>query len=69
MEAETHFLQERLHFESDGADVGPGDARARIEIHPQFVRMVEVVGSNGMRMELDAAQIDDPGQPRCIIDD
>ena len=45
------------------------DAGARIEIDPQFVRMIEIARAHRVRMQLDAAQIDDPRQPRRIVDD
>jgi hypothetical protein len=44
------------------------DARAWIEIDPQLVRMVEIAGTYGMRVQLNAAQVDNPGQPGRIID-
>jgi hypothetical protein len=34
-----------------------------IEVHPQLVGMVQVVGPDRVRVEVDAAQVDDPGQP------
>ena len=40
-----------------------------IEIDPQFIRMIEIARPHRMRMQLDAAQIDDPGQPGRIVDD
>ena len=45
------------------------DARAGIEIDPQLVRVIEIARAHGVRMQLDAAQIDDPGEPRRIVDD
>ena len=37
---------------------GPG-----IKIDSQFVRVLEIAGAHGVRMQFDAAQIDDPGEP------
>jgi hypothetical protein len=31
--------------------------------------VIEIAGPYGMRMELDAAQVYDPGEPRRVIDD
>ena len=66
--AKAHFLEQRLHFESDRAHVRPTHAGSRIEIDPQLVGMIEIAGAHRVRMQLDAAQIDDPRQPRRIID-
>ena len=63
-----HLFEQRLHFQRDRAHIRPTDARARIEIDAQLVRMIEIAGAHRMRMQLDAAQIDDPGEPRRIID-
>jgi hypothetical protein len=50
------------------ADLGPLDARHRVEVDPQLVGMVEVVGPDGMRVEVDAAEVRDPGQPGGVVD-
>ena len=65
---QTVLIQERLHFERHGADVGPLHAGARIQIDAQLVWMVEIPGSYWMRMQLHAAQIDDPGQAGGVVD-
>src|SRR6202171_2202077 len=54
--AKAHLIQKRLHLERDRAHVRPTDARTRIEIDPQLVRMVEIAGAHRMRMQLDASQ-------------
>ncbi len=41
---------------------GPGHAGDRIEVDPQLVGMIEIVCANRMRVQVDAAQVDDPGQ-------
>jgi hypothetical protein len=43
--------------------------RHRIEVHPQFVRVVEVLGAHRMRIEVEAAKIHHPRQARSIADD
>ena len=58
-----------LHLQRDPAHVVPGDARARIEIDAQLVGMVEVAGAHRVRVQLDAAEVDDPGQARGVVDD
>ena len=40
-----------------------GDPGHRIEVDAQFVGVIEVVGQHRMRVEVDAAQVDRPGQP------
>ena len=67
--AKPHLLEQRLHFERDTAHVRPDDAGTRIEIDAQLVRVLEIAGAHRVRMELDAAQVDDPREPRRIIDD
>ena len=42
----------------------PGHARHRIEVDAQLVGMVEVLGADRMRVEVDAAEVDDPEQLR-----
>ena len=44
-------------------------SRHRIEVDPQLVGVVQVVSADRVRIEVDAAQVDDPGQTRCLIDD
>ena len=45
----------------------PTDAGHWIKIDSQFVRMIEIARSNGMRMQFDTAQIHDPGEPSGIV--
>lgn len=63
-----HLFQQPLHFEGDAAHIGPADSRNRIEIDPQFVRVVKFAGTHRVRMQFDAAQINDPGEPGRIVD-
>ena len=44
------------------ANLRPRHARNRIEIDAQLVRVVEVGGAHGMRIEINAAEVDDPRQ-------
>ena len=67
--ARPELVEQRLHLERDAAHVGPRDARARIEIDAQLVGMIEVAGAHRVRMQLDAAEVDDPGEARRVVDD
>jgi hypothetical protein len=67
--AEAVLFEERFHFEGDGADVGPLDAGAGVEIDAEFVGVIEVGGADGVRVELDAAEVDDPGEAGGVVDD
>ena len=55
-----------LGHEGHGADVSPGHARHGVQIDAQLVRMVEVLGADRMRVEVEAAEVRDPGQRRRI---
>ena len=41
-------------------------SRDRIEIHAQFVGMLQIVGPHGMRMELETRQVRHPRERRCV---
>ena len=57
------------HDEGDPADVVPGDARDGVEVDPQLVGMVEVVGPDGMGVEVEAAEVGHPGEAGRIVND
>src|SRR5439155_5324506 len=44
------------------------DAGDRVQVNPQLVWVIEVAGTNRMRIEVDASQVDDPGQLRGVAD-
>jgi len=67
--AEPHLFEQRLHFESYAAHIIPTHTRDRIEINPQFIGVLKIAGADWMRVQFDATQIDDPGEPGRIIDD
>ena len=52
----------------DVDDLRPVDAGHRVEVDPQLVGMVEVLGAHRMRVEVEASEIDDPRQARGIPD-
>ena len=51
------------------ADLRPLHARDRVEVDPQLVGMIEVLGADRVRVEVDAAEVVDPGKARCVVDD
>ena len=53
----------------DVDDLSPGHSGHRVQIDAQFVGMLEIVGEDGVRVEVDAAQIDRPGQSGRVMDD
>ena len=57
------FTSSATRRTSAHATPGPG-----IEIDAQLVGVVEVAGAHRVRMQLDAAEVDDPGEPRRVVD-
>jgi hypothetical protein len=57
-----------LDLERDAAHVVPLNAGIRIEIDAQFVGVIEIARAHRMRMQLDAAEIDDPREPGGVVD-
>jgi hypothetical protein len=55
--------------DGDAADVVPGDAGARVEIDAELVGVVEVGGEDRVRVELHAAEVDDPKEAGGVVDD
>ena len=51
------------------ADLRPGDAGHRIQVDPQLVGMLQISGPDRMRIQVDATEVDDPGELRRIPDD
>jgi len=66
---EAVLLEDGFDFQGDGADVGPVDAGTGVEVDAKFVWVVEVGGPDRVRVELHAAQVDDPGQAGGVVDD
>src|SRR5262245_22238574 len=65
----VHIFEKRLHLERDTTHIVPIDAGTWIEIDTQLIGMLEIAGTNGMRMKFDASQIRDPCEPGRIVDD
>ena len=55
--------------EGDVADLRPRHAAHRVEVDPELVRVVEVVGPDRVRVQVDAAQVDHPGELGRVADD
>ena len=60
-----HLADDERHL--DG--LLPRDAGQRVEVDPQLVGAVEVLGEHRVRVEVDAAEVDHPGQPGGVPDD
>ena len=52
--------QRRAHHHRDLPHLRPRHARHRIEIDAQFVRMIQVVGADGMRVQFQAPEVGHP---------
>ncbi len=65
---ETNLFQQRSNLQSNAAYIRPSHPRARIEIDPQLIRVIEVSRPNRVWVELDASEIDDPRESGRIID-
>ena len=63
------LFEKPFRFDRDATNVVPLDARAGVEIDAQLVGMVEIIRADGVRMQLDAAEVHDPGEAGDIIDD
>ncbi len=55
--------------EGDLSHVLPRDSRAGIKVHAQLVGMVDVVIADRMRVEVDAAEVHDPGERGAVRHD
>ena len=58
--------QRRVHHVRHLADLRPRHARHRIEIHPQLVRVIQILGADRMRVQLEAGQVREPGERRGV---
>ena len=67
--AQAHLFEQRLHLHRHATHIVPSDTGDRIEIDAQLIGMIEITRTHRMRMQLHAAQIDDPRQPCRIVDD
>ena len=67
--AQSVLVEHVSHDERDVAHVFPGRARAGVEVDAQLVGMIEVVGTHGVRVQVDAAEVDDPEELRGVAYD
>ena len=65
---EPVVLQHLLGHQGDLDDLPPVDAGHRVEVDAQLVGVVEVLGQHRMRVEVDAAEVDHPGQRGGVAD-
>src|SRR3990172_7164215 len=63
---ETDGVERLARDESDGADLRPGDARHGVEVDPQLVGVIEVVGADRVRVEIDTAEVRHPGETGVV---
>jgi hypothetical protein len=66
---QTEILQCGFDDPGNLAHVRPGDAWYWIEIDPQLVGMIEIVGANGMRVKLEAREVRHPRKRRGVPGD
>ena len=66
--AQVHLFEQNACLLCDQANRRELDAGAGVEIDSKLVRMIEVGSLHRVRMELHAAEIDDPHEPGSRID-
>ncbi len=59
---QPEIVERRVDDLRDLAKLIPADARHRIEIDPQLVRVIEIVGTYRMRVQFEAGEVRHPGQ-------
>ena len=65
---QAHVVENVLRHQRHLAHLRPGDPGHGVEVDAKLVRVVEVVGSDGMRVEVDAPEVDHPGQLSSVRD-
>ncbi|SHU16053.1 Uncharacterised protein [Mycobacteroides abscessus subsp. abscessus] len=63
------ILQHPANDKRDIQDLAPRHPRHRVQVDAQLVGVVQVIGAHRMRIEIDTAEVDHPGQRRRIGDD
>src|SRR5262249_27478593 len=63
------ILEHVANDERNLPHVVPRHAGAGIEIDAQLIGMIEIVGAHGMRIEVDASEVDDPEKLGSVADD
>ena len=64
---EAHVRKGLLDHQRHLADLRPGHARHRVQVHAQLVRVVQVIGAHRVRVQVQAAQVRDPGETRGLV--
>src|SRR5262249_24610007 len=67
--AKPYLVEQRLHLLRNRAHVRPAYAWARIQIDPQFIRVLEISGTHGVGVLLDATEVDNPDKAGRIVND
>ncbi len=62
-------LERLARDERDVADLRPRHTRDRVQVHSQLVGVVEIAGSDGVRVEVDATEVGDPGETGRFVED
>jgi hypothetical protein len=57
------------HDEGHAPDVVPGNAGDGVEVDAQLVGMIEVVGQDRVRIEVETAEVRDPGEAGRVVND
>ena len=65
---ESDVVEHLARDVGDIDDLRPVHAGHRVEVDPQLVGVVEVFGAHRVRVEVEASEVDDPGQARGIPD-
>src|SRR5437667_12586614 len=63
------FLEDVAHNERHTAHIFEAHTRAGVEIHSQLIGMIEIVCADGMRIQIDASEVDDPEELCGVADD
>ena len=59
---EADIFEDLPGRKGDLADLLPPHTGHRVQVHAQLVRMIEIIRPDRMRVEVDAAEVDDPGK-------
>src|SRR5262249_52294326 len=64
---ETEVFEHRARHQGDLQHLSPRDSGHRIEVNTQLVGMLEIPGPYRVRVQLEAAEVREPGQRRRIV--
>jgi hypothetical protein len=66
---QTQVVERRPDHGRHLSNLGPLDAGHRVEIHAQLIGMIQLVGPDRMRMQLEAGEVGHPDQRGRIAGD